>query len=1194
MKILKVKSLNINSLKGLFEIDFEKFLKDESLFAITGPTGSGKSTILDVISCALYGRTARLVNPNDLMSRHTWECLCEVEFEIKGIVYRSSWSQKRARKSPQGNFQSAKMEVSEVKTSKVLESYLSRVPKYIEDLSGLDFERFKQSMMLAQGGFDAFLKARENERSSLLEKITGTHIYKQVSQEIYDTYLSHKKDIDTKQSVLASIDLLDLDIINTKTKLLADNKKEKKDFDKKEKDLTKLFLWRENLEKLELDNSKYINEYKNISDIKKDKKEDFKILELANKALNIESLNSSINALEKTSSEDKILKGNLDKESKELNTSLLLKAKELKDFTIVYEDEKMTYDLNTKKVKDIREISTQIQEKSSQKSSLDIKINKQKDENLSILSSLESNKKDFDLINEIITKVKNELELTKKDESLKEKLALILKSINDYDSESSTLSQTKKDLDSSVLKELNQKESINKLNISYDEVKQSYELLEKEYKDIQDLTKDDINKENDLRKQIRSIEDLLKKINDYNKILSSITIEEGKRLKLKDENIILKQRIAEKTKLIKEIEPHLETLREKKDAEALIVKYEDDRLRLKNNEECFLCGSQDHPFITNNIKINIDETSQKIKEKTILLEKEKKELNTLEKSFLITEEKINSFSLEIKKEEKNKNEIEDIFKTNDFKLKDDSIETLEENKTTISQELDQIVVNRLKKDSLLILRDKSQKDINEKKDFLVNKEKELLQVSSNIRKLKEDKNISESKIKVLSEELLKEFSFYNLSFYNTYKDSYEILNQRKDSFINNQKQLKENEEKLQSINIEIKEKETKVLSIKNSLKDDEVLISKLKEEITNLQDKNKSILDIKNINTYEEDINNKHKNTTTKYNSLSKDLSSLRIKDESFKQQIESIDKKIFNNYDELKSFENKFEKALEENDFKSKEEFIKAILEKDLREKLSFQCNEIEAKYVEVSTLKVDTANKLKEQKDLNLTSKELVGIKKELDEIQSSIDEVQKLIGSLEKEIEINSSNAKKFDEKIKELEKLKDSIKVWIKLNEMIGSADGNKFAKFAQGITLDQLIYLANKHLEILSPRYELQRGLDSKKLLEIEIIDGFQGDISRPVSTLSGGESFIVSLALALGLSALASQKISIDSLFLDEGFGTLDPNSLEMALNALSALQSSGKMIGVISHVEALKERIPLQIRVVPNGDGTSSINIFN
>ncbi|MBN2816042.1 MAG: nuclease sbcCD [Campylobacterales bacterium] len=159
-------------------------------------------------------------------------------------------------------------------------------------------------------------------------------------------------------------------------------------------------------------------------------------------------------------------------------------------------------------------------------------------------------------------------------------------------------------------------------------------------------------------------------------------------------------------------------------------------------------------------------------------------------------------------------------------------------------------------------------------------------------------------------------------------------------------------------------------------------------------------------------------------------------------------------------------------------------------------------------------------------------------------------------------------------------------------MIGSANGDKFAKFAQGITLDQLIYLANKHLEILSPRYELKRAEESSKQLEIEIVDGFQGDVVRGVNTLSGGESFIVSLSLALGLSSLASQKISIDSLFLDEGFGTLDSESLELALNALNQLQSSGKMIGVISHVESLKERIPLQIKVEPKGDGTSGLNL--
>jgi exonuclease SbcC len=157
-------------------------------------------------------------------------------------------------------------------------------------------------------------------------------------------------------------------------------------------------------------------------------------------------------------------------------------------------------------------------------------------------------------------------------------------------------------------------------------------------------------------------------------------------------------------------------------------------------------------------------------------------------------------------------------------------------------------------------------------------------------------------------------------------------------------------------------------------------------------------------------------------------------------------------------------------------------------------------------------------------------------------------------------------------------------------MIGSRDGNKFAKFAQGITLNQLITLANHHLQLLTNRYELQRNSNATQLLEMEVIDSFQGDVVRPVNTLSGGESFIVSLALALGLSELASKNISIDSLFLDEGFGTLDEENLDIALNALTLLQNSGKMIGVISHVEALKERIPLQIKIIAKGDGSSYI----
>ncbi|EQD77179.1 exonuclease subunit SbcC, partial [mine drainage metagenome] len=162
-------------------------------------------------------------------------------------------------------------------------------------------------------------------------------------------------------------------------------------------------------------------------------------------------------------------------------------------------------------------------------------------------------------------------------------------------------------------------------------------------------------------------------------------------------------------------------------------------------------------------------------------------------------------------------------------------------------------------------------------------------------------------------------------------------------------------------------------------------------------------------------------------------------------------------------------------------------------------------------------------------------------------------------------------------------------WQHLNGLIGSADGNKFRLFAQGLTLDYLVLLANQHLQRLDGgRYRIAR---KDRSLDLEVVDSWQADASRSANTLSGGESFLVSLALALGLSDLVSQRTSIDSFFLDEGFGTLDSDSLDIALEAIDRLNASGKLIGVISHVEAIKERLPVQIRVVKHrGVGNSKV----
>ncbi|MCW5806016.1 MAG: nuclease SbcCD subunit C, partial [Deltaproteobacteria bacterium] len=158
----------------------------------------------------------------------------------------------------------------------------------------------------------------------------------------------------------------------------------------------------------------------------------------------------------------------------------------------------------------------------------------------------------------------------------------------------------------------------------------------------------------------------------------------------------------------------------------------------------------------------------------------------------------------------------------------------------------------------------------------------------------------------------------------------------------------------------------------------------------------------------------------------------------------------------------------------------------------------------------------------------------------------------------------------------------------LGEVIGSHDGKLFRSFAQSLTLDGLLAVANAHLDELAPRYQLERV--PRHDLELQVIDRDLGSEVRSVQSLSGGESFLVSLALALGLSSMSAHDVRVRTLLIDEGFGTLDPATLDGALSVLDALQATGRQVGVISHVPALVERVGAHVRVVQRGGGRSEV----
>ena len=183
-------------------------------------------------------------------------------------------------------------------------------------------------------------------------------------------------------------------------------------------------------------------------------------------------------------------------------------------------------------------------------------------------------------------------------------------------------------------------------------------------------------------------------------------------------------------------------------------------------------------------------------------------------------------------------------------------------------------------------------------------------------------------------------------------------------------------------------------------------------------------------------------------------------------------------------------------------------------------------------------------------------------------------------------NAAEVERLQAEYDAQEKIADD---WKTLNTLIGSASGDKFRVFAQQVTLELVVDNANEYLRKMNGRYTLMLTPDSTTL-ELSVRDSEQAGEIRPTTNLSGGERFIISLALALGLSQISGSKAQVDSLFIDEGFGSLDDEALNAALDALGEIRREGRMIGIISHVAGISERIPAQIHVIRKSEGTSII----
>ncbi|WP_026914876.1 AAA family ATPase [Christiangramia portivictoriae] len=280
-----------------------------------------------------------------------------------------------------------------------------------------------------------------------------------------------------------------------------------------------------------------------------------------------------------------------------------------------------------------------------------------------------------------------------------------------------------------------------------------------------------------------------------------------------------------------------------------------------------------------------------------------------------------------------------------------------------------------------------------------------------------------------------------------------------------------------------------------------------------------------------------------------------------------------------------------EKHNFESIEEARKNLLSEsqasDFRKERQLIADRLTSARASGKTLleQLSRLKKIEPEQERDMLEKQLQEKTTELASMETACKEIERVLKNYEEQVDRKT----KLQEEIAEKEKLS---KRWRILNELIGDSKGKKFNDFAQDLTLFRLLSLANVRLKDLNDRYLIDKP-EEKEDDGLVAIDQHMGGQRRSVKTLSGGETFILSLSMALALSDLASKNVEINSLFIDEGFGTLDPETLDQTLDTLERLQAeSSKTIGIISHVDSLKERISTQIKLTRNGQGYSSLEI--
>ena len=1195
MRILRIRIANLNSIPEA-DIRLDRApIADSGLFAITGATGSGKSTILDAITLALYGDTPRGTE-RDILSQGAGECYAEVEFERQQQRYRSKWSIRRARGRADGNLQPPQMELCELPSGNIIESGKRDVPKRVEMITELDFDRFKRSMLLAQGDFAAFLSMKGGERSEILERITGTLIYGQISTAAYERCEIEEAKVTTLTERITHLELLseeEIEALQTRQQDIVGQRTTKTlSLQSLRQQLQAHHDYKAALTQLDEVQATIQLHQRAVEDFSSDAMR----LDAHNRAKPYEAhlhrLDEAMARLARYRSEQEELHRQITQLQIEKSNHTDALAAARSSYAVARDEQQQMQPI-------LEEVITLDARLATERERL---AEAEKQEKTTVLKHREASeqldnlRKTHQETQQRVAQQRTWLQEHRADEAIAAERSGLEESLGQLDANRkshaslratlTTLREATANLEPRRTAIAQQREALtaqlDALISTYADTTGSPHLEAiTEWLAMSDRRLDEVRHRRDRLREATQLHDRLQ---EQRKVTATHAEEQEE----------LQTRITKRTAELTEAKANHEaaekdyryaydnlTLRQR------TADLSEHRSQLTDDKPCPLCGSVHHPYATD------DPTGEGQLERA---QQEHAAADALRKAaeqrvLRLATEQQHDRAAHIKSVaalEASQAQAIQLECALDPLLGDVLPDQLPAALKSVDESLDYAAQQR--KTALTIQRDYADHLEKTRQLDALNAELDRDETAYNTdleHTSRQVKQVSDT-IDRLTQQLTARLQLFGLT-----PDSERILAvlRTRDAFYRQQHtELQAAEQQATRLQDRIGTLTEQLQELKNQVQHHDTTRRTLAASVAALMAQRSALFGDRMVADVRAELVKAVEQTEQQIKAAERTLNDIAQRHTAATTQLDQVTRQLT----EAKMQHDTALHSLDGQDLPTlRAQLLDADTAADLMDKTqALRDRDIAlAQQLEDRQRTLDTAAlALPESSDAAQLEAVVATLDTECEQLQLQLGEIKQQLSEQER-------RAAQSQQLMADIVAQKRTTIRWQRLKDLIGSRDGNKFRRFAQGQTLRQLVQLANRHLARLNDRYVLRQQYQQDKpeqALEITIIDRYQGDHERKVNTLSGGETFLVSMALALGLSDLASDRVRIDTLFIDEGFGTLDQETLATAMQTLESLQHTGKVIGIISHVPALQEAITTQVRVQKQGSGRSTVEVHS